>query len=281
MVHIDVPTLFIVSATIDIVLGAQLAYVYRTEKTYPGFRDWMLGAVFQATGFVLLVTRLVVPPFISSLCASALLVASAERFLRGVRRYGGQSGRGSVDEIAAYVVSAVAFAYFIFVDYRTSARVVVFSVCLGYICLKAAVFCARHLVGAYRSEGRFLSVLFVLTVGVNVVRGVAAGLFPASVDAELLQRGTEETLPLVAGIALVVCFAGTFLVINGKRLRLDLEAAYAQVRQLEGILPICMYCKKIRDNQNSWLKLERYLTEHSQAQFSHGICPECAQKVDV
>jgi len=126
MVHIDVPTLFIVSATINIVLGAQLAYVYRTEKTYPGFRDWMLGTLFQAAGFVLLITRLVVPPFISSLCASALLVASAARFLRGVRRYGGHSGRASVDELAVYVISAAVFGYFIFVDYRTSIRVVVF-----------------------------------------------------------------------------------------------------------------------------------------------------------
>jgi len=115
----------------------------------------------------------------------------------------------------------------------------------------------------------------------NVARGGAAGLFPADADAELLQRGMGETLPLVAGIALVVCFAGTFLVINGKRLRLDLEAAHAQVRQLEGILPICMYCKKIRDDQNSWLKLERYLTDHSNAQFSHGICPECAQQAEL
>ena len=58
-----------------------------------------------------------------------------------------------------------------------------------------------------------------------------------------------------------------------------LEAALDNVKQLEGIIPICMYCKKIRDDQDSWQQLEGYITEHSEAFFSHGICPECFQKV--
>ena len=57
-----------------------------------------------------------------------------------------------------------------------------------------------------------------------------------------------------------------------------LEAALAKVKQLEGIIPICMYCKKIRDDEESWQQLESYITEHSEAQFSHGICPECFKK---
>jgi hypothetical protein len=50
------------------------------------------------------------------------------------------------------------------------------------------------------------------------------------------------------------------------------------VKQLEGIIPICMYCKKIRDDQNSWNNLEQYISDHSEAMFSHGICPQCAEE---
>lgn len=57
-----------------------------------------------------------------------------------------------------------------------------------------------------------------------------------------------------------------------------LEAALAKVKQLEGIIPICMYCKKIRDDRESWQQLEKYITEHSEAFFSHSICPECLEK---
>ena len=60
----------------------------------------------------------------------------------------------------------------------------------------------------------------------------------------------------------------------------ELERALARVKQLEGIIPICMYCKKIRDDQNSWHQLEQYITDHSGAFFSHGICPHC-EKVQL
>jgi sigma-B regulation protein RsbU (phosphoserine phosphatase) len=55
----------------------------------------------------------------------------------------------------------------------------------------------------------------------------------------------------------------------------QLEAALNHVKQLEGILPICSYCKKIRNDLNSWQNVESYVADHSEAEFSHGICPSC------
>jgi CheY-like chemotaxis protein len=55
----------------------------------------------------------------------------------------------------------------------------------------------------------------------------------------------------------------------------ELEAALSQVRQLQGLLPICSYCNKIRDEQNYWHKVESYISEHTEVVFSHGICPAC------
>jgi PAS domain S-box-containing protein len=55
----------------------------------------------------------------------------------------------------------------------------------------------------------------------------------------------------------------------------ELQAALAQVKTLSGLLPICANCKKIRDDEGYWHSVEAYVSEHSQARFSHGICPEC------
>ena len=55
----------------------------------------------------------------------------------------------------------------------------------------------------------------------------------------------------------------------------ELESALASVKQLRGLLPMCSYCKKIRVDDTYWQKLENYLSERSEAQFSHGICPDC------
>ena len=59
----------------------------------------------------------------------------------------------------------------------------------------------------------------------------------------------------------------------------ELEEALVKVKMLQGLLPICLYCKKIRDDQNYWQQLDKYITEHSEAKFSHGICPDCYEKV--
>lgn len=55
----------------------------------------------------------------------------------------------------------------------------------------------------------------------------------------------------------------------------ELEVALSQVKQLQGILPICSYCRQVRDDQNYWQQVETYISSHSEAQFSHGICPDC------
>jgi phosphoserine phosphatase RsbU/P len=59
----------------------------------------------------------------------------------------------------------------------------------------------------------------------------------------------------------------------------QLEDALTRVRQLQGLLPICAYCKRIRDDQNYWNQVETYLAEHTDVQFSHGICPTCFERV--
>jgi len=55
----------------------------------------------------------------------------------------------------------------------------------------------------------------------------------------------------------------------------QLEEALSRVKTLQGLLPICSYCKKIRNDRNYWQQVEGYISDHSEAQFSHGICPEC------
>jgi hypothetical protein len=58
----------------------------------------------------------------------------------------------------------------------------------------------------------------------------------------------------------------------------DLQRAVTEIRALQGILPVCSSCKKIRDDQGTWQPLETYISEHSAAKFSHGYCPDCGKK---
>ena len=58
----------------------------------------------------------------------------------------------------------------------------------------------------------------------------------------------------------------------------ELQKALDEIEVLKGIIPICAYCKKIRDDEGSWNQLESYVRSHSAAEFSHGICPNCYQE---
>lgn len=58
-----------------------------------------------------------------------------------------------------------------------------------------------------------------------------------------------------------------------------LETALKEIKTLKGLLPICSSCKKIRDDQGYWNQIETYIEEHSDAEFTHGICPDCVRKL--
>lgn len=63
-----------------------------------------------------------------------------------------------------------------------------------------------------------------------------------------------------------------------ERLIGELQQSFIKVRTLRGLIPICASCKKIRDDQGYWRQLEVYIRDHSEADFSHGLCPECAEQ---
>jgi hypothetical protein len=127
-----------------------------------------------------------------------------------------------------------------------------------------------------------------LMVGERVI-----GVFELYTDVTAYRQQTIRVVALtLACLAIILCvvFACSYLVIRKtvqllKETQSDLadkvlqrEEAVANVKQLEGIIPICMYCKKIRDDQKSWQQLEQYISNHSEARFSHGICPECYEE---
>ncbi len=59
----------------------------------------------------------------------------------------------------------------------------------------------------------------------------------------------------------------------------ELQEALSRVKQLSGLLPICSYCKRIRSDEDYWEQMECFVSEHSEAEFSHGICPTCLETV--
>ncbi|EKD35549.1 MAG: hypothetical protein ACD_75C01861G0001, partial [uncultured bacterium] len=66
---------------------------------------------------------------------------------------------------------------------------------------------------------------------------------------------------------------------EAKELEQELREALSKVKLLSGFIPICASCKKIRDDSGYWQQIEAYIRDRSEAEFSHGICPDCAKKL--
>ena len=63
------------------------------------------------------------------------------------------------------------------------------------------------------------------------------------------------------------------------KLIIQLQESLSEIKKLSGLLPICASCKKIRDDKGYWNQIETYISEHSEAEFSHGFCPDCLKKL--
>jgi len=125
----------------------------------------------------------------------------------------------------------------------------------------------------FRFTQRQVATAIVLLSGI-AIWGTLNGFGP------FIRESRHESLLLLqafTGFMSVMALAVAALVTEHRRIEQDLQEALANVKTLTGLLPICMMCKKIRDGQGQWNRLETYIRERSEAEFSHGICPACAR----
>ncbi len=114
---------------------------------------------------------------------------------------------------------------------------------------------------------------------------VLTGLSDEKVGMQALQEGAQDYLVKgqISGGLLTKAIRYSIerkRISNEKeQLIVELQDALVKVRVLQGLLPICSSCKKIRDDKGYWQQIEGYISEHSEAEFSHGICPPCAEKL--
>jgi integral membrane sensor domain MASE1 len=135
---------------------------------------------------------------------------------------------------------------------------------------------------AFRFSQREAATAVFLLSGL-AIRGTLMGFGPF---AQPTQNESLLLLQVFMGITSVMIMALATVVSEHRRaeagqetLILDLQEALKRIKTLKGLLPICAACKKIRDDTGYWSHIESYISQHSEAEFTHGICPSCAKKL--
>ena len=111
-----------------------------------------------------------------------------------------------------------------------------------------------------------------------LIQRVAAGDLRARLDPS---EACDDLDAIAEGLNMLVeeIEASTVSIDRYRSLVSELQTALSDVKALSGLLPLCAWCREVRDDRGYWTRLERYISERSDARFTHGICPKCEARV--
>ena len=299
---IDIRTLLFVITIVLVCRAVIMGYVWKIARQYPPVTYWVAGSALIAAGALLVGFRGIAPEIFSIFLANFVLMIGWMTISAGILIAAEQRPPWRI----GFLISAIGMAgcyWFLFATpdlakrtVATSLPVIIFDIYAGVICLVyarghrrttlqllAAILIAQAASNIVKTSETFFSELqdifqaswqisqfYVLSLISSVVGTVlfvllAVQYVQEQLDQELAERKRQEDIVKEHNVLLT-------------RQKADLEVTLARVKRLEGMLSICMQCKKIRAENSDWHQLERYIGEHSDAVFSHGLCPECLDR---
>ncbi|MFC1885140.1 hypothetical protein ACFL2O_10250 [Thermodesulfobacteriota bacterium] len=274
--YLDIRTLSALTSFVNLTICVIMLYVYRTRKTYQGFSQWVYSALLLFIGMFLLSMRHLLPELVTVIIANTLIACFFVLLLQGIHIFF-QKKIPLWYYVAPIVLTALFFTYYTYISPNISARIIVITF-LGFACYALAAY-SVHIETRKMPYG--LNILLIITLALQALYFLFRIIYTLLVETGIQDFMTSSTVqsiaflvPIVGNIAL---FVG-LIILNSQRVESDLVEAKSEIKQLTGILPICSYCKKIRDDQGYYEQIESYMRKHSGVDFSHTICPECMEK---
>tara|TARA_B100000614_G_scaffold232549_1_gene227252 strand:- start:813 stop:1604 length:792 start_codon:yes stop_codon:yes gene_type:complete len=254
-----------------------MLYVLKTRKTYDGFSQWAISSVIYIFALALLGLRNFIPDFFSVIVANTLIVTGNIFIAYGLERF-----TNSVNRIWLFVLLAtvmiISFSFYTYFHPDTNARISIISSVIAVLYTYCAHVIHKQVPRLINTHNNFL----VVTFSIQAIWLVLRIIQTVFVDDPVIDF---MNAPAFHAITVIVFFCGNILitagliVLNFQRVEYDLSTVLAEVKTLRGLLPICASCKRIRDDHGLWNQIELYIENHSDAEFSHGICPECVQRL--
>lgn len=252
-----------------------MAVIFPVPHPYPGFREWVFSAFLLGATGALIGLRGLIPDFISVVVSNVLGLLGFLAIRQGLGRFFGiPLNRWFAPLLLGFLTATQSI--FLYAHDSLLLRTIFISATNGL----AFAACARLTKDGSRRlfpqspvfPLAFVSDAFAIF---HALRILLAGFMLASP----VQNGDR----ILFGASILIMIPGTlmlylgFLTLHARRTSAELIQSQAEIRVLSGLLPICCQCKKIRTENQEWQPVEVYIRDHSEAQFSHGICPDCAR----
>ena len=280
--------LLLTSAAISGALSLIMVFFLRRHREHAGFAAWTAASALISLMFLFAGLRGIIPPTISVIGVNATILTAAPLFLDGTRRFLGLTppARGW------YALSLAAFGaclYFLFARDEIAVRTSIVMLAGAAPFAAIVLLVARHRPSRESLLARALAVQLALLSASMVLRGFWVIGRPGF---SLFYESPEQYLFFGLTVVLHLGVTVTFVLMTTERVAAQLaetgmelaarveqlERTLAEVKTLRGLLPICASCKRIRDEHDVWIQMEVYVRDRSQAEFSHGLCPDCLPK---
>jgi len=273
---LDLRSVFQVQAIACLALGAHMLLVLASSPTCKGFRDWMLAA-FGLSAFSLLISlRNLIPDAFSIVAANLIGVQAMVCLLRGLYRFYELNWPRWLELLPLLLLPFLLIFTYLHPSYHL--RVISYGLCM-------VLLCALGLSSwrSYRSHSGFalavwMIVMFTLTLLTFLIHVAAVCLLPPDYGHLASNFLSEWMFSCLYPLSNFGLFLG-LIAAHAGRLQSQLQQALNEVRTLRGVIPVCCACKRIMNDKGHWDQMETYISHHTEAQFSHDYCPECASKV--
>jgi hypothetical protein len=288
--QLDPRTLLMTLTISTALLGFYLVFYQATRKTYTGFRMWVFGTVLMGIGALLLAFRGEVPTGLSIVLGNVAYPAGGVFLLLGTKRFLELPSPGKT-LWAIPLITMLGLSFFYWVYDLAAIRGMVMSLGLASVGLPTAWLLWRHAPDSSKALYYFTS--FAMAIANIALPARSLIWWIVDPEVQLLTQHAFQTIYLFIAMFAQITWTFGFVMMNSQRLEDDLrqsrsdlseanqylEKALKEVRQLGGLLPICSNCKKIRDSEDYWHQVEVYISSHSDARFSHSICPDCIKEL--
>ncbi len=274
---LSMKTVFVFSSLIALMLFACMLYVYRKGRTYEGFRHWTLASLLYALGSCLIILRNIAPDLVSIIAANILLIASMLIISRGLVEFFAVKQSTGFDAVCLLFVSGFV-SLFTYGWPDINVRIMAVTLAVVVINGRCSYLVYRYSTHLFPFRNRMLSSMFAFVAACFLVRGVYSVIF-ARIAGDLMAAGAVHSLSVMAFTVGTIGIYVGLITINAQRVEEDLLSAQKDIKTLKGFIPICASCKKVRDDEGFWNQIESYISQRSDAKFSHGICPDCAKKL--
>lgn len=269
----DIRTLSFASAMVKTIIFAYMLHLWLTRKTYPGFGQWTLAAFLHLLGLTFLSLRGLAPDWLSIMSGNILIISNALLMARGLAAFAGQ--RPSLwPDILIMTVMVAAFGWFTYLQPNTNIRIIIFALVDAYYHIRSACLAGGPVTRLLGGRNWPLVATLAGLGAYFFLRALLTFLFEHHLPDFMAAGPWQATTFVVSFLAYILIPMG-LVFLNIQRMELELATAQQEVKVLGGLLPICANCKSIRDDSGYWHQVEQYISAHSQAEFSHAICPQC------